>query len=495
MKSRFVSQSAAALLLAVGQLTAESTAPPASEKDAYPVVDVPFPDGEVIEPGAIELLSGQRVAVGTRRGEIWVCSGLYHTPIQPQWKLWASGLHEILGLADSGDGWLSITHRPGVERMKDTDGDGRADVLESLSGAWGIGGDYHEYAFGSRPDAAGNIWVTLCLTGSFSSAQPFRGWAVRITPQGEMIPTVCGVRSPGGISTNAAGDFFYTDNQGPWNGTSSLKWLKPGSFAGHPDGNKWFSHPAAKAMGERPPEPATNSRMVTERARVPQLIPPACYLPHSHVGQSASGIACDQSGGAFGPFREQLFVGDQCYSNVTRVSLEKVNGLYQGACVLFRQDFPSGCVPLRMDDQAGFLFYGGTERGWGSRGGRVSCLSRIHYGGNLPFEIHSLKAEKDGFTVRFTQPADPKTLTEKASWKTRAFTYIYRSDYGSPEVDELTPEITALDPAPDGTSVRVHLNVMTRGHIHEFKLPGVKTPTGQPLLHETVWYTLNEIPQ
>ena len=46
-----------------------------------------------------------------------------------------------------------------------------------------------------------------------------------------MIPTTSGVRSPGGIGFNADGDVFYTDNQGPWNGTCSLKWLRPGSSA------------------------------------------------------------------------------------------------------------------------------------------------------------------------------------------------------------------------------------------------------------------------
>jgi hypothetical protein len=52
--------------------------------------------------------------------------------------------------------------------LKDEDGDGRVDIIESVCDQWGITGDYHDYAFGSKFDKDGNIWVVLCLTGSFN---------------------------------------------------------------------------------------------------------------------------------------------------------------------------------------------------------------------------------------------------------------------------------------------------------------------------------------
>ena len=74
----------------------------------------------------------------------------------------------MLGLAQK-DGWLYVTQRPDVSRIKDTDGDGKADTFEVVTDGWEITGDYHEYAFGSRFDKDGNIWITLCLTGSFNA--------------------------------------------------------------------------------------------------------------------------------------------------------------------------------------------------------------------------------------------------------------------------------------------------------------------------------------
>ena len=61
----------------------------------------------------------------------------------------------------------------------------------------------------------GDIWVVLCLTGSFNSSAPFRGWCVRVKPDGTMVPTCSGIRSPGRIVVNYDNEVYYTDNQGP----------------------------------------------------------------------------------------------------------------------------------------------------------------------------------------------------------------------------------------------------------------------------------------
>src|SRR5690606_24231249 len=139
-----------------------------------------------------------------------------------------------------------------------------------------------------------NIWVVLCLTGSFTSEHPWRGWCIRVNEDGTAVPTASGVRSPGGIATNALGDMFYTDNQGPWNGTSGLKHLVPGGFMGNPSGNHWYEK--TEALGPRPQDPKSGSRMHVEAAKIPELIPTAVYFPYNKMGQSASGIINDGTG-------------------------------------------------------------------------------------------------------------------------------------------------------------------------------------------------------
>jgi hypothetical protein len=481
-------------------LVACSASAQSIDDDYYKIIRFPMQERLVLEVGALETLPDGKLAVATRRGEIWLLENpLTENLDDLNWKLLASGMHEILGLAwrsDSGkglrDGWLYCVQRPEVTRIKDSNGDGRADTFETVCDDWGITGDYHEYAFGSKFDRDGNLWVALCLTGSFSSDALFRGWCLRVTPDGKTIPTCSGIRSPGGIGANATGDMFYTDNQGPWNGACSLKWLRPGAFLGHPVGNKWYSA-AGGAIGEQPPDPTSGSRMMIEAKRIPQLEPPAVYFPYGKMGQSASGIACDVSGGKFGPFTGQLFVGDQTHSTVMRVFLEKINGHYQGACFPFRAGFGSGSLALQFAPD-GSLFVGGTNRGWGSRGSQPYSLDRLIWTGKTPFEIQEMHAKPDGFELTFTQKIDPATAADASSYRLSTYTYIYQQQYGSPEVDGTTPTINKIEVAPDGRTVRLFIDQLQEGHVHELHADGLRSTTGATLLHPVAYYTLNYIP-
>jgi hypothetical protein len=337
------------------------------------------------------------------------------------------------------------------------------------------------------------MWIVLCLTGSFNSSSKFRGWGGKLGSEGKFIPTTSGVRSPGGIGFNAEGEVFYTDNQGPWNGTCGLKHLVEGGFVGHPDGFRWYKDPAAKYLGDAPKVPATNSRMMTEAKKIPQLVPTAVMFPYGKMGQSASGVECDISGGKFGPFEKQLFVGDQTHSTVMRVFMEKVNGRYQGVCFPFRQGFGSGIVPLRFAKD-GSLIAGGTNRGWGSRGNKPFSLERLVWTGKTPFEIHEMRAKSDGFELTFTQAIDPATAGKVESYTMKTFTYIYRADYGSPEVDLTTATIKKVEVGKDNKSVRLYVDGLQEGHIHHLTASGVKNADGVGLLHADAYYTLNYIP-
>ena len=464
----------------------------ADESKHYSIDDIPVPEGIVLEVGGIEILPGDKIAVSSRRGDIYTVEGAFTAdPADDKWTPFAMGLHEVLGLAYS-DGWLYATQRPEVTRMKDEDGDGRADLFETVSDAWGIKGDYHEYAFGSRPDKDGNIWVVLCLTGSGGAASDYRGWCVRVTPDGEMIPTTSGIRSPGGIGENHLGDMFYCDNQGLWNGTSSIKHLPVGGFLGNPVGNKYYQ--LTDAIGPRPEDPKSGSRIHTERERIPELIPPAAMFPHGALSNSPAGIACDTSGGKFGPFANQLFVAEQTKSRVLRVDLEKVNGVYQGAAFDFRNGFGSGNVAVRTAPD-GSLLVGGTNRGWGSTGRKPFALERCSFTGEVPFEILTMKAKPDGFVLTFTQPIDAKTAGDLTSYTMDAYTYIYQSGYGSPVVDKSTPTISSATVSADKKSVTLKVDGLVKGHIHELKAAGVRNADDQALLHGTAYYTLNEIPK
>jgi glucose/arabinose dehydrogenase len=463
-----------------------------TEDDYYPLKKFPIPEEAYLEAGAIEFLPGGQLAYGTRRGEIWIIENpLVSNPAEAKWKRFAHGLHEILGLSER-DGWLYVTHRCEVSRLKDTTGDGIADEFETVNDSWGINGDYHEYAFGSKFDRDGNIWVVLCLTGSFSSDSKYRGWCLRVSPDGTAIPTCSGIRSPGGIGANHKGDMFYTDNQGPWNGTCGLKHLKPGKFVGHPGGNKWYDL-AKNEMGPRPQDPKDGSRFMIEAARIPEYEPAAILFPYSKMGKSAAGIGCDTSSGKFGPFTNQLFVGDQSDSTIMRCYLEEIDGHYQGACFPFRSGFGSGALAVEFA-RDGSLFVGGTNRGWGSRGPDPYSLDRVTWTGQIPFEVLKMEATPTGFRLTFTHPVDSTTASNPASYDFQAYTYIYQGSYGSPEVDTSTPKVTSAIVSKDRLSVELTLDKLIPDRVYELHTKTLRSTNNLPLLHPNAYYTLNRIP-
>lgn len=467
-----------------------------TEDDYYKMLRFELPPGEVLEGGGLDFMPDGKLAFGTRRGEIWLVeNSLSSDPKAAKFTRFAHGMHEVLGLAARQDGWLYVTQRCDLTRIKDTNGDGKADLFEVVADGWEINGDYHEYAFGSRFDKDGNIWFALCLTGSFNSNSKFRGWAGRVGKENKFIPTTSGVRSPGGVGFNAAGDVFYTDNQGPWNGPCGLKHIVEGGFVGHPDSFRWYAeaNKINPKLGAAPQVPKTNSRMMVEAKKIPELVPTVIMFPYGKMGQSAAGIDFDGSGGKFGPFQEQLFVGDQTHSTVMRCFLEKVNGRYQGACFPFRQGYSCGIVPLRFGPD-GSLFAGTTSRGWGSRGGKPFSLERLVWTGKVPFEIHEMRAKPDGFELTFTKEIDPATAGDPKSYKLQTYTYIYRADYGSPEVDPTTPAITRIELGKDKKSARLYVSELQGGHVHELHALGVTSADGSHLLHKEAYYTMNYIP-
>ena len=466
-----------------------------AEREFYNVTSLPMPEGEVLEVSGLELLPDGKLAVATRRGEIWTAASPGDTA--PKWTRFAAGLHEPLGISFK-DGWLWATQRPEVTRMKDSDGDGKADVFETVAAPWGINGDYHEYAFGARSPKDGSIWNVLCLTGSGGSSSLFRGWVMRVSPDGKSEPVASGIRSPGGIGFAPDGEAFYTDNQGPWNGSSSLKHLKGGSFQGNPTGFNSFEAAAKRGIAtgpvaKKPAVPKSGSRIDTERGNVEEFVPPAVVLPHGIVGHSPTGMCFDLTG-KFGPFKGQLFVGEQTFSNVQRVFLDKVNGVYQGAVFHFLSGFGSGNIATLMTPD-GVLYTGGSDRGWGAKGGKPFALERAAWSGKVPFEIHEMRAKPDGFELTFTQPADAKTAADPASYSASSWTYIYQSSYGSPEVDKSDVKVVSATVAADGKSVVLKLDKLTKGHVHAITAAGVKNADGKGLLHNAGYYTLNEIPK
>lgn len=467
------------------------TATPDDEARYYRVEPFEPPPGVVLEVSGIALLPDGRPLVSTRRGQVFVVDDAWSA--KPTFKLFVEGLQEPMGLLPK-DGWIYLTQRGELSRMRDVDGDDRMDELETICDAWKISGNYHEYNFGPVLGDDGNFWIT---TNRPFGDEPFghqkwRGFALRITPAGEMKPMCCGLRSPAGITKSPWGELFYTDNQGEWVGTGKLSQLIDGGFFGHPWGI--FSCADPLWTFAKPCEPPNEVECFKVRDQCPTYELPAVWFPYDKVGRSQCGFVWDQTGGEFGPFDGQLFVGDQYQASVVRVFLEKVRGRWQGACFPFRKNLQCGVIRVAWDGR-GALLLGETDRGWGSLGTKPWGLERLAWTGETPFEIRELHATPDGFEVVFTRPVDGDAGSATASWGFESYTYMHHEGYGSDETDRAEPIVRAAEVSSDRMRVRLTVEGLREGYVHELHADGIRDEHGAPLLHSHAYYTLNRLPE
>ncbi len=482
-------------------------AAPKAQTDSRAATWKPSPDGLPLEVSGMAFLGDGRLAVAIRKGEVWLLDGVYdEPPTNIQYKRFASALHEPLGLISIGDSLLT-TQRTELTKLRDVDGDDVADEYLTVAKGWGVTGNYHEYAFGPKVDGEGNLWVTLNLglglrkehlkhvvpnaQGGYRQGR-WRGWGMMVDKQGKLHAMCAGMRSPSGLGANADGDMFYTDQQGNWVATNSLHHMRRGAF---------FHHPESLASAGLPESPIKEVASIPNGLPLPEalkqfphLSPPAVWFPYKKMGQSATDIMLDQSQGKFGPFAGQLFVGEFTQAGINRVFLEKVDGQYQGACFPFRSGMASAVLRLQQGGD-GSVFAGLTNRGWSSLGTASYGLQRLVWTGKVPFEIEQMRALSDGFELRFTKPVEAESAANLNSYKMSRYTYQYHSTYGSDEIQTKSLEVRSASVSDDRRSVKLVVDGRRRHFVHELLADGVRSETGEKLLHPDAYYTLNRIPK
>ena len=480
-------------LVSFGCIAAQAQSKQNKEDDFYRIITIPIPENIKMEVGGLQALPDGRLAASTRRGEVWLIGNPYlKGDGQPSFHRFASGLHEPLGLLYRGKDFL-ISQRGEVTRLEDTDNDGVADVYDSFA-KWPLSGNYHQYSYGPVKLPNGEMLVTLNLdwVGRGASQSKWRGWMLKLGDDGKLTPYATGLRSPSGFGSYK-GDIFYTENQGDWVGSGRMTQLDKGDFAGNPAGLRWSSEAGSPVKLKPQDIPDTNEPLYDVAKRTPGLKAPAVWFPHTLVGISTSGFVEDVTNGKFGPFTGQMFVGDQGHSIITRVDLEKVNGVWQGTVFPFREGFMSGILRLEWGLD-GSVFVGQTSRGWSATGKQEFGIQRLVWTGKMPFEMKTIRSMPDGFEITFTSPVDKKSAADQDSYKMNSFTYEYHHTYGSPIVNTKEVPLKGII-VSEGMKVRLVLDpaVLRKGYIHELKADGVKGTEGNSLLHATGYYTLNEI--
>ena len=448
---------------------------------SYEVETIDVPKDIHLEVGGMGFWSDGTLVMCTRRGEVWKYRN-------GRFQLYAFGLHEPLGLWPGKPGEIWVIQRGEVSHITDTDGDGKADRFDTINQGWGYTGNYHQYAFGLERDKQGNFYGTLGL-GFYNGGDRFkgrwlgtadevkyRGWVIKITPDGKLIPFAPGVRAPNGITINPDGDLFTTDNQGSYIATGWLMHVRQGEFLGHPSG-------LIDDVRYEEPWKFSREKLLAMRKR------PAVFLPHGTMGNSTSKPIWDTTKGRFGPFAGQTFVGDVQRGRLSRVVMEKIDGEYQGACFPFIFDRLGGGVNRLTFDKAGTMWVGFTGRGWAPGEG----LKKITFTGRVPHEILRMALTKTGFRLTFTKPVNKTDAADVGKYSMRHYELAWHAGYGTgpSKTQAVTPRSATV--SADGREVTLVLPELLTEKIYELHISGLEATDGSKLVHPTAYYTLNRL--
>lgn len=464
---------------------------------SYRIESIALPEGLVGETGAIAFLPDGRLVACFLRGEI-----MFYNTETKEWTLFAEGLHEPLGVLPVSASELIVMQRPELTRVVDTDGDGHADLYETMTDDFGMTGNYHEWNYGPVKDKEGNLFVSFNTASEYGaimkevrgkldttlipfkplqkfSAVPYRGWVMKYTPAGKLIPYASGFRSPNGLGFDKNGNLFVTDNQGDWVGTSAMFFVEQDKFYGHPASLLWQKNWNRGDPSKLPVEELNHMRV---KASV--------LFPHGIMSSSPGQPVVDDTGNKFGPYSGQFFVGEMNQERIMRVMLEQVGGEWQGACMPFfdGKGLRKGNNRLAFAPD-GSLWVGQVQHGFvGDRG-----IQRIEFTGRPPMDIFSMNITSTGFELTFTQPIDPAEAVKPENYSFQHYYYEYHLKYGSDQFDVQAVAVSDIKLSEDHKKVSLTLSSLKPGYIYELNLSNIKSVSGESLANRMICYTVNRL--
>jgi hypothetical protein len=392
------------------------------------------------------------------------------------YKKIASGLREPMGLKVV-DGMIYVSQKHELTELRDTDGDDVIDAQRTVA-TWPFGGNFHEFAFGMLY-RDGNFYLNLSVAinygGATTDPQPAanRGTSIMVNRKtGKVTYVAGGLRTPHGIGWGPKGEVFVTDNQGGWLPASKLVHVKQDRFFNHytnPDG-PYDANPVTK---------------------------PVLWMPQNEIANSPSMPVTLKSG----PFAGQLLIGDVTYGGLQRAYLEKVRGEYQGAVFRHTQGLESGLTETTIGPDGAIYVAGlGADGNWGQEGKLKFGLQKLTPTGANTFDMKSMSATRDGFTVTYTQPLSDETIAKiaedaGAAYAVQQWRYAATEQYGGPKVDEETLSVTAAQVSRDRRTVTLKVAGLKPDHVVHLRSPRpFASRGGEELWSTEAWYTLNAIP-
>ena len=405
--------------------TIEVTGKIGTADSTWAVDSIPLPNKNPwhakIKPGGFDFFAdGNSAAVCTWNGDVWIVKGLNGDWKKLQWRRFATGLYEPLGLKIVDD-IIHVNSRSQITRLYDQNNDGEADHYECFNNDVYVTTNFHEFTFGLETDDEGNFYIVKgapVLAGGrgFDRILPHNGTLMKISKDGKNMEVLAtGLRAPGGLSVGPNDEFTTGENEGSWQPCCKLNYFTGrDKFLGVEDG-------AMHLKGQ-------------------EMHLPLCYFP----------MRVDNSGGSqvwvpkksnWGLKPNELIHLSYGQSSLYRVLKQEVDGIMQGGVVR---------IPVSIDSAAmrgcyhndGSLYVTGF-RGWQTNAANEQGINRIRYTGKEVTIPHHLEATDKGIYIRFEKELDASSVTDRFNFKVERWKYIRSKQYGSGEFSIDDPDLEA----------------------------------------------------
>ena len=390
-----------------------------------------------------------------------------------QWsvKRIAEGLQEPLGLTVVNDR-IFVLQKQEITELIDTNSDDIIDEYRVITNAWQTRSNFHSFAFGMvHKDEHLYIALSICIIpggGSCSDQNSNQGSVAKVSIEtGEVEYITSGLRTPNGVGFGPDKEIFITDNQGDWLPSSKLVHVKQDAF---------FGSRAVDFAGTK-----------DKKAN-----PPVVWMPQDEIGNSPSEPMLMTEG----QYNGQLVYGDVYHGGLKRVSLDKIAGEYQGAIIRFSAGF-QGSVNRLVRGADGAIYVGeiGSNPNWAQEGKKWYGLERLNYTGKSTFELLSVQAQPNGFSLHLTKPLAEDANITANSVKLKQWFYHPTKEYGGPKFNEHSLSVDSVTVSKDRMTIDVSASGLKEGYVVYLDLDKtLNSESNENLWAHEAWYTLNNIP-
>jgi hypothetical protein len=465
-----------------------------NEADAYVVDTLGIPFNKQHEPrmriGAFDFFAdGKTAAVCTWDGDVWIVSGIEGDLQNLQWKRFATGLHEPLGLKIV-DGKIYTVGDNQITRFHDLNNDGEADFLENFNHDWDATEGFHAFCFDLQTDPQGNFYFSMgCPVraggAGFERLGRHHGCVLKVSPSGgELSIFASGFRAPNGIGVGPNGEVTTGDNEGSFVPTAPLNWVKPGSFNGVVDsykGDRKLKSSAIEGYEIPYSDWGEYRRSFMNRPgfqHFPEESPkPLVWMSKKRGVDNSGGGQVWVTSDKWGPLQDQLLHMSYGQSKLYVVLKEEKNGQMQGGVSRIPIELSSSAMRARINPSDGQLYVSGLK-GWQTNAKGNGGLDRIRYTGKPVHLPSSLRVKKDRIEVGFYEPLSTVEANDLSKFKFGAWDLKWTSNYGSPEIPLDDLKLEKVELLEDGKTVALHVPNLHPAHMVQIDYE-LKSASGQ----------------